>query len=248
MQLARVIPFWAMKYYLYISDAKVDMLLPQISPETKRKVATELGIDLKIFKASRKSEEDSDENRISRLETVVEFIRTYGNVGTIDEPDDFIDDTQMMWSGPDQAKALAYFAGQTDKTVFGFAGSASNLIGSNPGQETWPRGSALNSITRWLAEQESEKARMIYQKDKPVEYQIPEQDVFHMVCALVGDAGQRDNGPSKLRRGISDLPRAQQPLEVFAKRLLFNPRYNSYWQQRELQVLLGTPLYVAMTD
>lgn len=231
-----------MKYYLYISDAKVDMLLPQIPHDVKRKVATELGFDLKILKVSRTSETESDESRISRLETVVEYVRKYGKVGTIDEPDDFIDDTQMMWSGPDSMKALAYFAGRTDKTVFGFAGSAANLIGSTPGEEVWPRGSALNSIREWLIGWESFKRP---QKADPESQAVwifgSDANVFHMVCALAAhgnDPGEESGDP---------VP-AQQPLEIFAKRLLFNPRYDSYWQQQELQVLLGTPLYVAMTD
>lgn len=230
-----------MKYYLYISDAKVDMLLPQIPHDAKRKVATELGFDLKILKVSRKTEEDSDENRISRLETVVEYIRKYGKVGTVDEPDDFIDDTQMMWSGPDGSQTLAYFAGRTDKTVFGFAGSAHHLIGSNPGEEIWPGGSALNSITRWLMGNEDTKWQPKVEEENLSWKFGSNASVFHMVCALAAHS----NDPDEENR--NPVP-AQQSLEIFAKRLLFNPQYDSYWQKQKLQVLLGTPLYIAMTD
>jgi hypothetical protein len=51
LRFITVIPFCAtMKFYLYISDAKIDMLLPQIAHEAKKKIATEFGFDLKIFK------------------------------------------------------------------------------------------------------------------------------------------------------------------------------------------------------
>ena len=38
-----------MKYYIYISDTKVDMLFPQVPHDIKRKVATQFGIDIKLF-------------------------------------------------------------------------------------------------------------------------------------------------------------------------------------------------------
>jgi hypothetical protein len=42
------------KYYLYISDSKVDMLLSQIPHETKKTIAAEFKIDLKLFSALKK--------------------------------------------------------------------------------------------------------------------------------------------------------------------------------------------------
>ena len=90
-----------MKYYLYISDTKVDMILPQVPHETKRKIATQLGFDFKILKAGRKAEQETEENRITRLESVLSFIREFGNVGTVDNPDQFIEDSApMMQGGP----------------------------------------------------------------------------------------------------------------------------------------------------
>jgi len=38
-----------MKFYLYVSDAKVDMLFSQVPHELKKKVATEWKIDLKLL-------------------------------------------------------------------------------------------------------------------------------------------------------------------------------------------------------
>lgn len=62
-----------MKYYIYISDAKVDMLFPQVPHDIKKKVATEWKMDLKLLSAARKVETESEDNRIARLETVVDF-------------------------------------------------------------------------------------------------------------------------------------------------------------------------------
>ncbi len=88
-----------MKYYTYISDAKVDMLFPQVPHEIKKKVATEFGFDLKFLSAKRKAESESEENRITRLEVVAEYLRKSGKVGSVDEPDDYIADTLLMRTG-----------------------------------------------------------------------------------------------------------------------------------------------------
>jgi hypothetical protein len=85
-----------MKYYLYISDSKVDMLLPQISDSQKKKVATEFGFDLKVFSVKRKTEVENGGERIARLEAVTSFIREFGNVGTIEHPDEYIEDSADM--------------------------------------------------------------------------------------------------------------------------------------------------------
>jgi hypothetical protein len=135
-----------MKYYLYISDAKVDMLLPQVPHETKKKIAIDFGMDIKIFRAGRKSEEETEENRVTRLEAVVTFIREFGNVGTVDDPDEYIDDTQPVWWGP--LENMAYFSGKTEKTTFALAGSARHLLGAMPDQDVWPFSS--NYLESWV--------------------------------------------------------------------------------------------------
>jgi hypothetical protein len=38
-----------MKYYVYISDSKVDMLLPQVPGALKQTIAAKLGFDIKIL-------------------------------------------------------------------------------------------------------------------------------------------------------------------------------------------------------
>lgn len=109
-----------MKYYVYISDAKVDMLFPQVPHEIKKKVALEFKMDLKLLSESRKTETESDDNRIARLETVVDFIREFGNVGTVDEPNEYIEGILPMRWGPYMNNngidsPVVYFGGETEK-------------------------------------------------------------------------------------------------------------------------------------
>jgi hypothetical protein len=62
-----------MKYYVYISDAKVDMLLPQIPHDARKKIATEIGIDLKVFQAKRKTEIQEGDDRIAKPRWKIDF-------------------------------------------------------------------------------------------------------------------------------------------------------------------------------
>jgi hypothetical protein len=106
-----------MKYYIYISDAKVDMLFPQVPHDIKRKVSTKFGFDFKVVSASRQTEAETDESRISRLETVVEFIREFGNLGTVEQPDEYVEGDLVLHTAvfPDRNPKYVYFGGSRAK-------------------------------------------------------------------------------------------------------------------------------------
>ena len=82
-----------MRYYVYVSDAKVDMLLAQISDGTRKKIAQELSIDLKVLKLSHKQEIERTENRFKRLEVVEKYINANEWCGPLDEGHPYIYDT-----------------------------------------------------------------------------------------------------------------------------------------------------------
>jgi hypothetical protein len=207
-----------MKYYIYISDAKVDMLLPQIPHTGKKKTARELGFDLKILKLTRKTEEETESNRISRLETVVSFIRKYGNVGSIDEPDEFIDDSQEIWFA-DATPEIAAFTGKTELTDFALVGSTKHIIGAAP-DPNLPTGSLLYSILSWLFSYESGN-----------EGDYDQKNALTIVSEIT-----KINARSR---------RPTQRLEFMAKRLLFRKKETL---PASRNTLLATPLYVSMTD
>jgi hypothetical protein len=88
-----------MKYYLYVSDTKVDMLFDQLSPRLRDKVATELKIDLK-FLSTTFAEEPMEKNRYRKLEIVSKYIQKNELVGTIDSPDVYFKGELPMHWGP----------------------------------------------------------------------------------------------------------------------------------------------------
>lgn len=81
----------AIKYYVYISDAKVDMPFSQIPRPLLKKIASELSINLSIplfgIGAGIKFRGDTpEEMRYSKLKIVTRYIEKHAEVGTVKEP------------------------------------------------------------------------------------------------------------------------------------------------------------------
>jgi len=225
-----------MKYYLYISDAKVDMLLPQIPHDVKTRIATEFKFDLKLLSAARKTETESADDRVTRLEAVVAFIREYGNLGSVDQPDEYIEgDLDMRW-GPyinaysDRESPLIYFGGVSEQTIVGLGGSAKHVLGN-----TSLSPAHSHSATPFL----------VYRLAKELGLSMESEN---LTGNLVGNTStdQFDSEYWSLRAvelATTQMKGPLQQVEFVAKRLLYG-KGNS----KKKKVLLGTPLYVAMVE
>jgi hypothetical protein len=231
------------KFYLYISDAKVDMLFPQVPHDIKKKVATEWKMDLKLLSASRRVDTEDEDNRIARLETVVDFIKESGNVGTIDEPDEYIADTLTMCWGIfkiEPSKSPVYFTGETEKTVVGLGGSHQHLLG-RPGQSE-PVISPIMSNSLTPALLDCLFKELGWGEDNFRVLGANEERTDEVFLQAVEASAQDIKGP-------------RQRVEFLAKRLLYGPvvrrefnRGTGIIVESALNALLGTPLYVAMAD
>jgi len=71
-----------MKYYLYISNSKLDMMFPQVPSKLADQVATELGINTGVLRASVKAREVT-ETRVSKLQVVTQYLLESDQVGDI---------------------------------------------------------------------------------------------------------------------------------------------------------------------
>lgn len=223
------------KYYIYISDAKIEMLLPQIPHELKKKVANEFKLSFKIFEIGHKSESESEDSRSARLQSVVEYLRSGDQVGSVDQPSEYIEGTLPMKWGPyvllspnfqaadpnaDRARRptdFVLFGGATEKTFCGLVGSARHLVGSvasKDGAEDYA-GSAMPAAMHYLEELASGLG--ITHSD----------DTLNSMGSLL----DRLRGPA-------------QRLEFVAKRLL----EGSVKSGPRTQCVLASPLYVALAE
>src|SRR5258708_39832202 len=126
-----------MKYYVYISDTKVDMLYPQIPKSLLKKIASNLSIDLKLLGAEVNigaKGSPSDETRYAKVKIVSEYIEKHLDVGTVDAPSTYVKGRLSMRQGTFKDQA-AYFGGETTQTVLALCGSIKHIIGSNMGAE-----------------------------------------------------------------------------------------------------------------
>ena len=122
------------RYFVYISDAKVEMLLQQIDPGALRKRTTEIGADLKIFSAKRGAETLAGAERTARLERVVRYLTDFGDLGGVDEPGQFFWGLMPLRWGPTVGRdgfPMVYFGGRTERTVLGLGGSRAHVFGAS---------------------------------------------------------------------------------------------------------------------
>ena len=122
-----------MKYYIYISDDKIDMLYPQIPKPLLQRIAADLKIDLKLFGAEvsvASKSSPSDETRYDKVRLVSEFIEKHQDVGSIDAPSTYFKGTLFMKYGS-PVKVVIYFGGVTSNTILGLCGSLKHVIGSD---------------------------------------------------------------------------------------------------------------------
>ena len=212
----------SLRYYVYLSNAKVDMLLAQVDPGFARRRTTEVSVNLPGVGARRGV--DADPDRVSRLERVVRYLEDHGDLGTVDEPGQYFWGLLPMRWGRAAAPepGPVYFGGRTELTIVCLGGSASHLIGAAAGSA--PGYSQLPMLLAGLADPDSDVD----------EESLDQAD--EAALAAVHQAGARLRGPA-------------QNMEFVAKRLLSGPSpYPEIDQRDDMTVLLGSPLYVALAD
>jgi hypothetical protein len=119
------------KYYVYVSDVKVDMLFSQIPKRFLDRLAGELKIDLKILSLSLK-ENPSDENRFTKIRVLEQYLDASSEIGTVDDPAPYFRGSlPMKWGtvGEDPAQ-IVFFWGFSDQTLVGLTGSLRHVIGN----------------------------------------------------------------------------------------------------------------------
>jgi hypothetical protein len=225
-----------MKYYVYISDTKVNMLCDQIPSQLRDKLATELKIDLK-FLSTTLSQEPLERTRYAKLQLVIDFIRRNYKIGTVDNPEFFFQgEMKLRWGSLiSYATEIVFFGGMTKQTILGMAGSMKHVIGevgaSKP--ELPPRsGSEPPRILETLRDNLRKPSKPNYWSGNPG-LPVLDEGLYDIAYAA-----RTIKGP-------------EQRLEFLAKRLLEGDEPT---KRRDLfggtgkRVLLGSPIYVALAE
>src|SRR6266567_7063617 len=155
-----------MKYYLYLSTAKVDMLYGQLSSQAKTKKSFEVKTSVAVASASLRHEtEEAAPGPYDKLAAVLNEIESSDQLGTIDEPGTYFKGTlNMKWGmfgdagRPNDEPPLVYFGGQTQMTMFGLGGSTRHVIGFEGATSTSSRSATPYLVAHLLDGLEVEQA------------------------------------------------------------------------------------------
>ncbi|MFE4663464.1 DUF7019 family protein [Streptomyces sp. NPDC056716] len=214
----------SMRYYLYISDAKVDMLLAQIDPGFGGRRTTEAGLSVK-FLSFRRSVEGAVPDRVARLERVLAHLREQGQTGSVDRPGPYFGGSLPMQWGPlrgGNGASSVYFGGRTARTIVGLGGAGAHVIGGSAPQDPVFAPSSTPALLIGLAD--TFAADGIEAPADP------------SALAWVHSAGRVLRGPA-------------QSVEFVARRLVEGASpYPELDPRPDMRVLLGSPLYVALLD
>ncbi|MDT0350026.1 DUF7019 family protein [Pseudonocardia charpentierae] len=213
------------RYYLYVSDSKIDMLLAQMDPTVTRKRTTEVSLNLSILGGKHASETPAGGDRTARLSRVIRYLEQYGDLGTVDEPGQFFWGLMPMRWGPFPTEpTLVYFGGATERTVTGMGGSGNHVLGASP--------AAAPPIPRSLTPSLLAGLRT-------------DPEIGALAEAIRNEDQAEQRGVvAAVRRANEVVPGPEQNLEFVAKRLLYEPAPTPGGRN----VLLGSPLYVALVD
>ena len=120
-----------MRYFEYISDSKVNMLLPQISSSEKKSISAEIGFDVKLLQGKLKTSRNVLDDRVHRLLAVERHILKNENIGSIGDSKLWIAGEGWAMAGniKEDSQAVFYFLRQNG-TYLALGGSARNLIGN----------------------------------------------------------------------------------------------------------------------
>ncbi len=219
-----------MRYYLYVSTAKVDMLYGQIPPKLLRRLAVEAKVDLKVVSVAVQSPR-ADTSAYDRLDLVEAYLEREFDVGWMTEPTAwFRGDLGLRIAGYGDANGPTLMMGEDGDTLVALIGSAHHLIGYQLAPDMPRVGfSGLPSMFALL-------------RDFPPEWEsqmrVPRRN------------GRRTADGASIMREVRQCAQALTVPPVYGEFLARQLLRGTVTREdgREMTVVIGTPVYVAMSD
>ena len=150
-----------LRYFLYTSDAKLDMLFEQIDPDLRRHLSAEAKVDLKIASVTLRQAERSSAARIAKLRMVEQYIDANHHVGTVSSPGQeyFRGSMAMRWGwlsgdrddGTSGRRDTVFFKGQDGQGLVMLTGSRRHVLGQQLASQVVGDGWAVSAMPAILA-------------------------------------------------------------------------------------------------
>ena len=224
-----------MRYYVYLSETKIDMLFGQIPRAARDDLSAEFKINLGVVSSSVRGGERSTQQR--RVLAIDKYLRSQRMVGTVDEPAEYFEGSLSMRWGPLDKGPAVLFTGSTDRTVLALGGSLRHVLGGSPGEG----GLGFVSGTPFLIAALGEDVPGLV---------LSEVDQSNMEAQLASGRSATDSALMLVDFAHEWMRSPEQRLTFLAKRLLWSggdpalPRSDKGGRH----LLLGSPVYVAQVD
>lgn len=111
----------APKFFVYVSDSKLEMLFSQLAPEVRKAIVG--------------SGDGPAPSPIAKISPVLDMLRNHDMIGTLSDPKDYVEGVlDMRWGhyggGVGRDDGLVYFGGELEHCIVGLGGSARHVIGA----------------------------------------------------------------------------------------------------------------------
>lgn len=221
-----------MKYYVYVSPSKVDMLFPQIPLKRRHKLSTEFGFNLGIASVKVASERNMSEEVTHRAQAISAHLDDSDSLGTLADPKEWIIDQAVVRVATfSENPNVVFFLGQSKELNFAIGGSSANLIGASNSDTINIGWSFLPRLLGAFEEVITSRSKL---QDEVGEV------AWYLTCE---DGFGGESWYSLLDAALRFLQGPEMRVEFVAKSLLYG-RKESH-PQTDFG-LLATPLYVTM--
>lgn len=249
-----------LRYYLYVSDTKLDMLFEQIDPALRRRISAEIKVDLQLASLTLRRADHPHAARMAKLRLVERYIDKHHHVGTIDKPgrEYFRGTMPMQWGwlshgydekSPTGGLDTAFFKGHEDSHIVMLAGSRRHVLGEQPAAEdtNLSAHSATPNILAVIAEHISGNPKL-GQRWRWLKGLDPRTGGSEDVCAAHDppEEGLRCAAHIRLRGPAQQLEFLAVPLIQEQKVKIDIDDWPNPRIRETVDAVLATPLYVAM--
>jgi hypothetical protein len=143
-----------LRFFWYVSDTKLDMLLSQVGEPAWRRVTAELDVDVKLVGLTlgfpNPDRSLAERSRAAKVLVVEECIRQRHGIGDLSASRGYVaGETEMAWR-PCTDGETVLFSGHADDVLITLGGSVGNLLGHPP--DTGHTGSHPYAIRAALAD------------------------------------------------------------------------------------------------
>lgn len=231
-----------MKYYVYVSKNKIDMLFQQTAAATKATREATIGFDVKVLKGSIKEGSGVPVASQAQLRTILDELESHALVGEIHEEKPYIRGTlKMMWGGYGMDFGddcpITFWGCSTDQIALGMAGSSYHLLGEQRNGRAHSH-SLTYAIVEWFKQNLDEP----FSRKKEDDPRLAEQ-------ARDQARGLADYDIANATYLAVSQMRGQETTFDFVAKVLHRSKWPDGFRTAGYQtIIIATPLYVSMED